>query len=225
MLPRRLLVLVGLPLSVWGCSFDSGGLQTGSNSQGTLESSGSEAGEAETSATMTSTTAGTSVTTTSDPTVTTTVTSADTTNTGTTMPGTTEPGTTETGTDTDATATTTTGVSATTESTTTTTDASQGSSSDSGSDLVPYGMCMVDPDCGDGQCVALYLDAMTAMITHHVCYPPCIDDLDCPAPDGGTAQPFCTQSGCALACYMLTCPAGMECVENSDGYHRCGWAD
>jgi hypothetical protein len=62
----------------------------------------------------------------------------------------------------------------------------------------------------------------------HVCSQTCVDDQDCPAPDGGTATAVCAgpdDDQCVLDCGgNARCPAGMSCEAVGGGnVRRCVW--
>jgi hypothetical protein len=61
-----------------------------------------------------------------------------------------------------------------------------------------------------------------------VCSQTCVDDQDCPAPDGGTATAVCAgpdDDQCVLDCGgNARCPAGMSCEAVGGGnVRRCVW--
>ena len=62
---------------------------------------------------------------------------------------------------------------------------------------------------------------------HSVCSVMCMDDAECPLPDGGDAVAACAgpmMNECVLDCGGgATCPDGMECVEIVMGIERCAW--
>jgi len=68
-------------------------------------------------------------------------------------------------------------------------------------------------------------------VDYCLCLDACAADSDCPAGDGGNAQPLCLpgnfgNNSCLLTCDSgETCPDGMTCTEgNSDVGHRvCAW--
>ncbi len=222
-LSHRVLLVHGW-IAIAACAFDDNGLQTGSNSLGTLESSGSEATESAEGPTTnppTSTSAGTSMTTTSPSTT------ATTDDTSTLSTTTAEP-TTGTG---DETTTDEPGTTTSDSSAENGTSSSEGgvesSSSESGEPSNPYGPCDASEDCNGGTCIDLYTNFE---LNHHVCYPEpdCMSDDDCPAGDGGVgdAVPYCSLAGCTLDCTGdLACPTGMTCAYTQDANRRCGWPD
>jgi hypothetical protein len=64
-------------------------------------------------------------------------------------------------------------------------------------------------------------------VVANVCVPPCLVDADCPAPDTGTAMPYCSDFSfyCRLSCDGgLTCPNGMACYLLTNNTNRCSYA-
>jgi hypothetical protein len=63
-------------------------------------------------------------------------------------------------------------------------------------------------------------------VVANLCVPACLSDSDCPAPDTGTAMPYCSDFAffCRLSCDDgLTCPNGMACYALTDGTNRCAY--
>ncbi|HWB74748.1 MAG TPA: hypothetical protein VG755_07325 [Nannocystaceae bacterium] len=203
------------------CGFDSGGIATGSNSNGMLDSAGDTSGDASTTqsttTSMTSTTASTTMPST---------TVSEETGPATTMPGTTENPTEPTTSDPTLDPTDTASSSG---ANTNATSSEGGSSSEGGPPGEPYYEdCSGEGDCGSGECY-VYVDGMSNPLAH-VCYIPCMG-MPCPPPPNGTADPICNGlDRCVLDCGGgATCPTGMDCYTLDFGMgqvgYRCSWAD
>jgi hypothetical protein len=218
--PLRVAVLSLCCAAAAACGFDSNGLATGSNSAGTLESTGGgESSEGDDN----STTSPPTTTSASGPSTMSSTTAGDD---STTMPpGTTAPSDTSSA-ESDTTA-------ASTTAGTTGGESSEGggeSSSSTGEIEIPsvyYADCTFENQgeaCGPdpSYCQAFLLDDDS---TGHVCYVDC--DLDgCPTPATGNVEGSCNGMGfCVLDCEGgLTCPDGMICdFSMSFNGYRCVW--
>lgn len=216
--PLRVVVLSLCSTAAAACGFDSDGLATGSNSAGTLESTGG--GESSTADDGPATTMPTT-----SPTGPSTLTSGSEDGSSTTPPSTTQEPTESSGGATESTGAEGSEASSGDESRSSSSEDAT-TSTDSGSTSAPYGACDDGADCDGGACVTLYLDYEERL----VCYPPCEEAPECPVPESGEAVPVCTDSGCGLDCDAegggpgtVPCPDGMVCGYTGKGYRRCLW--
>lgn len=200
------------------CGFDAGGIATGSNTNGMLDTASDTSGDASTTQSTTTAMTGTSASTTMPST-----TVSEETGPATTMPGTTENPSEPTSDATLDPTDTASSSSAGTVSAGTSSDGG-GSSSDGGLPGEPYyADCDNMADCGSGECYA-YVDGGGDSLAH-VCYIPCMG-MPCPAPSSGTATPYCNGlDRCVLDCEVGMCPTGMACYQLDVGTFRCSWPD